>query len=311
MADKLEIWDPHFHIWDVGADTESGHELEQLLAVNGKDVYAAAEYEADFLPATDFEHTGGAWLEAVSVCHVGLSGPQYDAYCLAEANWSARELQKSDLNYVLIPTAPLHEPNVADTLAQLAEIPRVHGIRQIVNHDPDWPRNAVLGDLLDNPQWQKGYAELQKHAMSFDLQLNAPQFKKAATFMKDFPDTPVIINHLGSPTLGDVTERERLFRDGLEALAGCPQAYIKISMLFYTTMDWDQCEPLINNINWIIDTFGVDRCVFASNYPVDIAQGWTADRLYGAFRKIAEAKTDLAGQQKLFAGNAKRVYRAE
>ena len=38
MAEKIEIWDPHFHIWDVGDNTESGHELEQLLAVNGEEM---------------------------------------------------------------------------------------------------------------------------------------------------------------------------------------------------------------------------------------------------------------------------------
>ena len=40
--------------------------------------------------------------------------------------------------------------------AQLAEIEGARGIRQIVNCKPDWPRNGMLGELIDNPDWVKG-----------------------------------------------------------------------------------------------------------------------------------------------------------
>ena len=56
-----------------------------------------------------------------------------------------------------------------------------------------------------------------------------------------------------------------------------------------------------------IDAFGEDRCMFASNFPVDAMHG-TFDELYSAFDEIT-ARLDDAARDKLFAANAERVYR--
>jgi predicted TIM-barrel fold metal-dependent hydrolase len=56
-----------------------------------------------------------------------------------------------------------------------------------------------------------------------------------------------------------------------------------------------------------IEAFGVDRCLFASNFPVDAMYG-TFDELYGAFGMVT-AGVDDESREKLFAINAERVYR--
>jgi predicted TIM-barrel fold metal-dependent hydrolase len=60
-------------------------------------------------------------------------------------------------------------------------------------------------------------------------------------------------------------------------------------------------------IEYAIGAFGVDRCMFASNFPVDSMYG-TFDDLYGAFSEIT-AGLDTASRHKLFAANAERIYR--
>ena len=137
---------------------------------------------------------------------------------------------------------PLETENTAELLGQLAAIDGIKGIRQIVNAKPDWPRNGKFeGDLLDNEAWQKGYAELVKVGFSFDLQLNPPQYLKAAAVITKTPEVPVIINHLGCPTLEDLTERGDVYFAGMEAMAAASKdVYIKISMLCYITPEWDQ-----------------------------------------------------------------------
>ena len=312
MSKKIELWDPHFHIWDVRENTTTGQELKELFAPNDDPVYTIHCYEKDCDTGDhDFEPVGGAWLEALSVCQVGKTGPGYIKDCLAEYKWAAQQLKQSDRNYVLVPAASLEEPTAGEMLAELADDPKVRGVRQIVNHQPDWPRNTHLGDLLDNPDWQRGYAELQQHNLSFDLQLNPHQFKKGAAFVKDHPGIPVIINHLGLPTMVDLTENVDQFRAGLEALADCENTTIKLSMFFYTAKDWDQHDAVIDALYFIIDTFGTDRCFFATNYPVDIKFGWPAARLFGTLRKLIEARYDKAVLERIFSKNAMRVYRAD
>jgi len=61
---------------------------------------------------------------------------------------------------------------------------------------------------------------------------------------------------------------------------------------------------------WIehaIEIFGVDRCMFASNFPVDGMHG-TFDELYSTFSAITAGLSDES-RDKLFARNAERVYR--
>jgi L-fuconolactonase len=56
-----------------------------------------------------------------------------------------------------------------------------------------------------------------------------------------------------------------------------------------------------------IEVFGVDRCMFASNFPVDGMHG-TFDELYSAYTAVTAGLDDEA-RHKLFAANAERVYR--
>jgi len=57
---QIEIWDPHFHLWDVSEDTVSGHDSNQLFAPNENPVYTRDLYEKDILSAgTNYKHSGG------------------------------------------------------------------------------------------------------------------------------------------------------------------------------------------------------------------------------------------------------------
>ena len=311
MTEKLQIWDPHFHIWDVSPATKSGHDEKVLFAPNGNPVYTPELYQQD-ISATGggFTHIGGTFLETVSICHVHKTGPELSADCLAEASWASQQLRGSDKQYVLVPSVPLEAPDVVTTLAELAKDGSVRGVRQILNFEPSWPRNDKSGDLLDQPQWQKGFAELQNFSFSFDLQLNPHQYQKAAALIQKHPEVPVIINHLGTPTLEDLQGKAAQYWQGIEALAACRNTFMKISMLAYTDPAWDQNETVINAVYRVIETFGIKRCFFASNLPVEARRGWPAERLYPAFLKLAAAKFTRQDQQKLFSENAMSVYRA-
>ena len=78
-----------------------------------------------------------------------------------EASYAAEQLAKSSKSYVIVAACALEEPTAPKLLARLVELPQVRGIRQILNHQPDWPRNARLGDLLENVQWRQGFSTLQ------------------------------------------------------------------------------------------------------------------------------------------------------
>lgn len=303
----MRLWDPHFHLWDVSPDTASGHDAGELFAPDGGPVYGLPRFEAD-LRVEGFELTGGAVVEAVSVCHVDDDGPPFRRACAAEARWVAEQLAPSPLDYVLVASAPLEDPDLPAILRDLAACPGVRGIRQILNHEPSWPRNRRRGDLLDRPAWREGFAKLEEFSLSFDLQLNPHQFRKAARLLARHPGVPVIIGHLGSPTPADLREGAAVYWEGLEALADLEQAYVKISMLSYADEDWRRSGVVREAVHRVLDLFGVERCMFASNQPVEKNAGWPAAELYAGFRELA-AHLDDAGRQRLFADNAREAYR--
>jgi predicted TIM-barrel fold metal-dependent hydrolase len=308
----MEVWDPHFHLWDVTENTRSGHDSSQLFAPDDNPVYSLDLYKQDMLSAgSGFEHSGGAFVEAVSVCHIGVTGDEFASACLAETSWVSKQLSNSNNCFIIISSASLEDVNAGKILTQLAENPLVRGIRQIINYEPSWPRNEQLGDLLSNPRWCEGYAELKIYSLSYDFQLNPHQFIDAVRLVEKHPDTPVIIGHLGSPTINDLTENKDVYWDGLNAFSDQEKTYIKISMLSYIDKNWEQNSLVQETVLRVIDLFGIDRCFFASNFPVENHFGWNADRLYKAFVSLVDCQYKKEDQRKLFADNAKKAYRTE
>ena len=303
----MKLWDPHFHLWDVSPDTASGHDANELFAADGDPVYGLPRFEAD-LRVEGFELAGGAVVEAVSVCHVDDDGPPFHRACVAEARWVTEQLAPSPLDYVLVASAPLEDPELPAILRDLTARPGVRGIRQILNHEPSWPRNRRRGDLLDQSAWQEGFAKLEQLSLSFDLQLNPHQFRKAARLLARHPGIPIVIGHLGSPTLADLQGRGTVYWEGLEALADLEQAYLKISMLSYVDERWRRSPLIRETVHRALELFGAERCMFASNYPVEKHVGWSAAELYAGFRELA-GHLDAADRQRLFADTARRAYR--
>ena len=302
----MKLWDPHFHLWDVSPDTTTGHDASQLAAVDGDPVYDRARFESD-LAVEGFELTGGALVEAVSVCHVDVDGPRFTRACRAEARWVAAQLAPPPLDYVVVASAPLEDPDLPALLRDLADCPGMRGIRQILNHEPSWPRNERRGDFLDQPAWRRGFERLEEFSLAFDLQLNPHQFRKAARFLAGHPRTPIVLGHLGSPTAGDLREGT-VYWDGLAALAALEHVHLKISMLSYADNDWERTTLVRDAVHRALELFGVERCMFASNFPVEKHVGWSAGRLLAAFRDLV-GDLDASDQQQLFAGSARRAYR--
>ena len=305
---NIEFWDPHFHIWDISENTKSGHDSKQIFAPGKKQIYTWHDYESDVqYKDLSFKHIGGAFIEAMSVCHTESYDKNYEDYCTNETSWASNELNNSHKQYVVISSAPLESPNIKNILSKLSNYPNVCGIRQIINHNPSWPRNVVLGDLLDNDNWINGFSELVNYDFSFELQLNPKQYQKALNIIKDFPDTNVIINHLGTPKLDDIQNKNNCFWEGMEAFSQFKNIYMKISMLSYIINDWDDSNFINDAVHRIIDIFGMNHCFFASNFPVENNIGWDVNRLLGAYEKISKIY-DKEDMKKLFSVNAMSAY---
>ena len=302
----MEFFDSHFHIWDVSS--KGVHDANVLFKPGGEEVYDVRKYEAD-VASRGFDHVGGVFLEALSVCFPQEKDEKkYAEKCVEEAKWAQASLSISSRRYVLVPTVQLESATCREnTLSAISKMKNVRGVRQILNYEPSWPRNTT--NLLENSEWCKGFEMLARYDLSFDMQLNPHQYELAAALLsRQSTKIPIIINHLGTPTRTDLKGKE--YWNGLRKLAACgDHVFIKISMLNYIDPKWNENDEVISAVHRVIEIFGENQCFFASNFPVELKDGWTSKRLLSAFRDKIASKYSVATQRKFFSENAMRAYR--
>jgi predicted TIM-barrel fold metal-dependent hydrolase len=187
-----------------------------------------------------------------------------------------------------------------DTVAEAVELldrqmtaPRFRGVRPMGVHMGPLPDPGVL-------------RALQERNLIFELMTHTDQLQAAATGLAGFDDLTVVVEHTGWPRSNSDGEWAE-WRVGIEALAEAgSNVSCKLSGLAmpFGSMRVEALAPWLEHA---IEAFGVDRCMFASNFPVDSMYG-TFDDLYAAFSAVT-AGLDDGSRGKLFADNAERVYR--
>ncbi len=207
----------------------------------------------------------------------------------------------------IVAFADLADPLVEDTLERHAKHKNWRGIRHMLNHSQDNPRLNFTprSDLMMDKQWRAGYRLLAKFNGSFDLQIWPWQLEMAAKLTGDIPEVRVVLNHTGLPYASDAAAM-RQWRDGMKALAARPHVSAKISALGMAHRGWtiDSIRPLVEET---IAIFGADRCMFASNFPVDSITSSYA-QIWHAYDEIT-SRLPAPGRQKLFHDNAVKYYR--
>jgi predicted TIM-barrel fold metal-dependent hydrolase len=155
------------------------------------------------------------------------------------------------------------------------------------------PKGEVLRALADRD-------------LIFELMAHPDLLESAADTLADFDDLTVVVEHAGWPRSDEAEERE-LWERGITALGALgDNVHCKLSGLAMP-LHSNEASVLRPWIEFCLDAFGVDRCMFASNFPVDAMHG-TYDELYGAYDG-ATAHLDVETRDKLFAANAERLYR--
>ena len=95
------------------------------------------------------------------------------------------------------------------------------------------------------------------------------------------------------------------WRAAMTRAAGCPNIATKISGIGLPGVAWtaDRNREVVLAV---IDAFGVERCMFASNFPVDSLCA-SFDEIYDGFDAIT-ADFSTGDRQRLFHDNAVRIY---
>jgi predicted TIM-barrel fold metal-dependent hydrolase len=296
--DDFPIIDPHHHLYDLKNGSYPWLQGPMLVRVFGDYSSIRKDYLIDDFLA-DIKNQN-----VVKTVHLQVEYDHNDP--VAETRWLQGVADRHGYPHGIVGFADLSSADVQAVLEAHIGFPNVRGIRQCLNFHRDPVKTFIDSPhLMSDSQWRKGYSLLQRYGLSFDLQLYYTQMEEAVALAREFPDTPVVLNHTGMP-VDRLPEEIELWKKSMKLLAASPNISCKISGLGMGDWKWtvDSIRPFVLQA---IEAFGVDRCMFASNFPVDKLFS-SYDDVFNAFKSVTH---DFSPDERraLFHGNAERVYR--
>ena len=300
MDNDLPIIDAHQHFWDL---TLGRHPWlcgdEQIPFRYGE--YSALK-ERNYLPADYLRDTEG--FNVVKSIYMEAEWDPADP--LGETAWVMDLHERTGFPHAVIGQAWFMADDIEAVLAGQATCPLMRSIRQkpvaAPSHDAFQP--GIPGSLAD-PAFRTGYAHLATHGLHFDLQTPWWHLDEAADLARDIPDTTIILNHTGLPA-DRSPDGLVAWRAHMERFAAVPNTAVKISGICVPEETWT-AELNREVVLRTIELFGIERTMFASNFPVDklVAE---FDAIYSGFMNIVADVSD-DDRLKLFHDNAVRYYR--
>lgn len=319
------IIDPHHHLWDHGSAPgvvngakpfllqeflrlvdASGHHVTQTVYVECVSMYRR-EGPKDLRPVGETEFANG-------MAAMAASGRYGD--CRVAAGIVATANLRLGLD-----VQPILEAQIA------AGNGRLRGLRfstayadaGLFGREPDLTRKGVLSD----PAFRDAVRLMHRYGLSLDVFCVHSQLAELSNLAAACADTRVILDHIGTPLrfdahLGSKAEVFPIWRSHIVELSRRPNVVVKIGGLGMDVTSpigtsggqassIDLAERWRPYVDTCLDAFGVDRCMFESNFPVDSAT-CTYGALWNAFKRISAACHEDE-KTALFSGTAAAVYR--
>jgi L-fuconolactonase len=313
------IIDPHHHLWsgwrfgipeyllkDLWGDTGSGHKIIKTVFIEC-----------------------GARYREVGPDHLKPVGET--EFVADIADQSARAGSNKAVIAGIVGHADLTLGGLVDDVLDALEAAGkglFRGIRHAGAHHP-FPEEAFLpgrhpsGLFLDE-KFQAGVRLLGKRGYTYESWHYHMQLRDFYALARSAPETTIILDHFGTPlgTKSFRDQREAIFEQwkvDIKRLAECPNVYAKLGGLAMPDngFGWHQAAKPATSDELVfaqkryylhtIECFGVRRCMFESNFPVDkLSISYAV--LWNAFKKMVATFSEDE-KQALFHDTAAKVYR--
>ena len=323
LEPDLPICDPHHHLWDFRRggvapryllddfleDLASGHNIVSTVFVECGTMFRTDGPDA-LRPVGETEFAAGV----AAMSESGQYGPTRIAAGIVGTAW----LELDDA--------------VAEVLdRQIAAAGgRFRGIRQGAAWDasPDVPnhRTEPAPDMYLDARFRAGFRHLAPRGLSFEGWCYHPQIPALTDLARAFPDTTIVLDHFGGPLgigpyAGRADEVFDEWRHSVGALAECPNVVAKLGGIAMEVngFGWHErdappssealMEATRRYYEHTIERFGVERCMFESNFPVEKVS-CSYNVLWNSFKRLT-AGWSADERALLFHDTAARVYRLD
>ena len=267
----------HYGHWQPGVPHPFlGEKIQRLAERN----YLAEDYIAE---TRDSNVVKAVHVQAA----IGTEDP------VAETEWLQEAADRTGFPQGIVAHADLRDPDVERTLERHRQFPNMRGVRDF-----------SYGDYLVEPDFHRGFALLEKYDLVSSMGVQWQDMEKLTALASKFPNVVIVVDHTGFPEERSPEYFEK-WKRGMEAAAQADNVRCKISGLGMGDNDWtvDSIRPYVLHS---IETFGVERCFFATNWPVD----WLFSSYDAVVNAYHEITSDMAPDEReaLFSKNAERLY---
>jgi predicted TIM-barrel fold metal-dependent hydrolase len=211
-----------------------------------------------------------------------------------ETEWLQAQADETGYPHAIVAECHLARPDAAEVLDRHLQFPNVRGIR-----------NFGEGNYLVDAAWRRGFAGLAPRNLVCCLDTRIERADDVLDLARSFPDTIICIDHCAIPMARDSGTHAR-WRAAIATMAKAPNTIMKVSGLGMCDPLWtvDSIRPYVLGS---IETFGTDRIVFGTNWPVD--------RMFSSYPDVVNAYAAIISgfsrdeQVAMFSGNAERIFR--
>jgi L-fuconolactonase len=168
----------------------------------------------------------------------------------------------------------------------------------------DFPQNPWLKGLRPMVQGYRanhldsldtGLAVMAEQGLVFDALVRPQHLASLERMALRHPALQIVIDHAAKPRFDDLGN----WRKAMQRLAALPKVICKLSGLLTDAQGRD-VAPLIA---WLFDTFGEDRLLWGSDWPVLNLAG-----SYGGWLELAKSAIPETAHVAVFHDNARRIY---
>jgi len=299
---NIPIVDAHHHLWDLN---NKNTKYSWLMVTEGEAFFG--DYAAirksylleDYI--TDAQNQN-------LIKSVHVQAEHDDDKPINETAWlqSLADNHSSKLPSAIVAFADFSKKNITEILDGHQEYKNTRGIRQILSFNKEDPKYSHASeDFMKNSIWVENFKNIRNRNLSFDIQIYKHQMPDAVDLANKYDDVLFILNHTGEPCY-QTNEYINSWEENMKKLAKCENVVAKISGLGMFDPKWT-IESTRIFVEKTIQIFGIERCMFASNFPVDKIFN-TFDNYWNSFKEITKNYSEN-DKQLLFSSNAEKYYR--
>lgn len=218
---------------------------------------------------------------------------------VAESRWLLDLADANSFIAGVVGWVDLMSVEIDAQLDELCAHPKFKGVRHLVESEPH-------DDWLVQPAVLAGLKKLSARGLSYDLLVHTRHLRYVPHVAESCPDLRLVVDHMAKPPIARNEIKE--WSEALKPVARYPNIQCKLSGLV-TEASWSswQANDLRPYVEYALESFGADRVMFGSDYPVCLLAA-SYGRVLDSFQEILKDISD-SDRDKIFSKNAARFYR--